>query len=99
MGPTIGFYQGIQWDENEKYGSFSKILILKKITLHRSSGLLYCYQTFLKALEQSPEANVCFGYEHDEILFQLHEHENMHIINIDHHDDVMASDFESIQII
>ena len=30
----------------------------------------------------------------NEILFQLHEHENMHIINIDHHDDVMASDFE-----
>ena len=74
MGPTIETYQGIQWDENEnkRWEFLYENTNFKENHLYiDQAGLLYCYQTFLKALEQSPEANVCFGYEHDEILFQL----------------------------
>jgi len=97
IGPCIETYQRLQWDENP----ITRWDFLYENTDFREShlyidqaGLLFCYQTFLRALEQSPDANVCFGYEHDEILFQLQDHEDIHVINIDHHDDVMASDFE-----
>ena len=38
--------------------------------------------------------NVKFGYEHDEILYELQDKEDIEIINIDHHDDIFGEDYD-----
>ena len=57
-----------------------------------TSNLMYCFNTFLKALKSNPK--VSFGYDHDSILFAIDQEENIDLINIDHHDDVFhGADF------
>lgn len=50
------------------------------------SNLMYCFNVFLKALKSNPK--VSFGYDHDSILFDIDQEENIDLINIDHHDDL-----------
>lgn len=56
------------------------------------SNLMYCYNTFLKAIKQCE--NVSFGYAHDSILQYISDFSDIELINIDHHDDVFAGDFD-----
>ena len=64
------------------------------------SNLMYCFNVFLKALKSNPK--VSFGYDHDSILFDIDQEENIDLINIDHHDDVfhgMASPDEEYEMV
>tara|TARA_A100001234_G_scaffold146141_1_gene128469 strand:+ start:2374 stop:3111 length:738 start_codon:yes stop_codon:yes gene_type:complete len=51
-----------------------------------TSNLMYCFNTFLKALKSNPK--VSFGYDHDSILFAIDQQDDIELINIDQHDDV-----------
>ena len=93
MGPTIDLYQDdirhtddttpeISWTEfNRTNNSVNHDLSIDQ------SNLLDCYQIFLRSLKHNP--TVVFGYEHDAILYQIGNLENIDLVNIDHHDDVM----------
>lgn len=59
------------------------------IVNHRK--LSFCYDLFVKCLETSK--SVSFGYEHDQILYSIENFDNIHLINIDHHDDFLGGDF------
>jgi hypothetical protein len=93
MGPCIELYQHLFFDENPstrwqhlfKYSDFTE----NHLFIDQES-LIYCYDVFLKALKKNPK--VTFGYDHDSILYDLEDKENIDIINIDHHDDVTAFD-------
>ena len=88
MGPVIELYNGLMFNENptirwEQF--FNKTDFNESHFRIDQSNLLFCYNTFLKALRNCD--SVSFGYEHDSILFSIAEHENIDLINIDHHDD------------
>ena len=97
MGPTIETYNSILYDDDPmtrwkhlyEYSNFSE----QQFYIDKSS-LIYCYDVFLKSLKNC--SNVSFGYENDEILYELQSHKNIDLINIDHHDDVFGSDFEEL---
>jgi hypothetical protein len=90
MSPSIELYYDlfysqnptIRWKDLYNHSDFrdSHIFI-------DQSNLIFCFDVFLKALKNGPIAS--FGYEHDSILYKLHDCENIDLINIDHHDDVM----------
>jgi len=50
----------------------------------------YMVETFTKALYANPNATVAFGLDHDYILEELLDKEDLEIVNIDHHDDFLA---------
>ena len=50
----------------------------------------YMIETFTKALNANPNATVAFGLDHDYILEELLDKEDLEIVNIDHHDDFLA---------
>ena len=52
-------------------------------------NLEYLLETYTKALDASPNAKVCFGFDHDFILEGL-EGDNIDLVNIDHHDDFLS---------
>lgn len=52
----------------------------------------YLYLTALKKCD-----NVGFGYEHDNILYELRDHCDIELINVDTHDDVINSDGGSVR--
>jgi hypothetical protein len=91
MGPTIGLYSDIGWDESSGY-RWEKFFSETEYTesdLHMDTGnLLFCYETFVKALCKS-DCEVLFSYDHDNILYSLSNHNNLDIINIDHHADII----------
>ncbi len=86
MGPVIELYNGLMFNENptirwEQF--FNKTDFNESHFRIDQSNLLFCYNTFLKALRNCD--SVSFGYEHDSILFSIADHENIDLINIDHH--------------
>ena len=95
MGPSIETYSNILFDEDPmtrwkhlyEYTQFTESQFYAD-----TSSLIYCYDVFLKALKNC--SNVSFGYEHDEILYELQSHKNIDLINIDHHDDIFCNDFD-----
>ena len=94
MGPVIELYNGLMFNENptirwEQF--FNKTDFNESHFRIDQSNLLFCYNTFLKALRNCD--SVSFGYEHDSILFSIAEYENIDLINIDHHDDVFGGDY------
>lgn len=94
MGPSIEIYNDILFDEDPmtRWKHLYEFTDFKESLFYiDQSSLIYCYDVFLKALKNC--SNVGFGYEHDEILFELQNHENIEILNIDHHDDVFCYDF------
>ena len=91
MGPTIETYQ-----QNIHSGppEFSWKIFYDHHPEHErayywidQSNLLYCYDIFLKSLKYNPD--VSFGYDHDAILYAIHQCSDIELINVDHHDDVM----------
>lgn len=96
MSPTIELYQEIYFNDNP----LTRWDLLYNSTDFREShlyidqaNLLFCYETFLKALNHCD--NVKFGYEHDAILYELFDKEDIEIVNIDHHDDFVSAEFSS----
>ena len=98
MSPSIQLYQGLIWDENPnsrweylyEFSDFKE----SHLVIDQAS-LLYCYDTFLKSLNNC--SSVSFGYEHDSILYALQDKTDLEIINIDHHDDVISDEFKELE--
>ena len=53
----------------------------------------YMLDTFTKALAANTNVTVAFGLDHDYILNSVLDHEDLEIVNIDHHDDFLAGCF------
>ena len=90
MGPTIEIYNSEEFHSNPvlRWENFFKRTDFDENSFFIDQGaLIYCYDLFLKSLKNNP--TVVFGYEHDQILYQIGNLENIDLINIDHHDDVM----------
>ena len=96
-GPTAELFSGlwhdinpiIRWKELYDNSDFTE----SHLSID-TGGLIYCYHLFLKALKNNP--TVVFGYEHDAILYELRNHDNIDIVNIDHHDDVMHGTYHEL---
>jgi len=94
MKPSIEVYNNIFFNDNptlrwEKI--FENVDFKESHFFIDQSNLLFCYNTFLKALKNC--SDVSFGYEHDSILFSISEFDNIEIVNIDHHDDIFGGDY------
>lgn len=94
MGPVIELYNGLMYNDNptirwEKF--FSQTDFNESHFRIDQSNLLFCYNTFLKAIKNCE--SVSFGYEHDSILFSISNYKDIDLINIDHHDDVFGGDY------
>lgn len=95
MKPCIEIYHGLHWDENpmSRWENFYERSDFKEHDFYiDQANLLFCYEIFMKALSNCD--NVSFGFEHDEILYQLRHENKLDIINIDHHDDIFGEDFD-----
>ena len=94
MGPTIELYNGLFFDQNPSTrwrNLFERSDFRENHIFIDQSNLMFCYNTFLKSLKNCK--NVSFGYDHDSILYQISDFSNVDLINIDHHDDVFAADY------
>ena len=90
MAPSIEIYNNLIYDYNPSTrwrNIFDQTALRDSHIFIDQGNLLFCFDTFLKALVQSCDS-VSFGYEHDSILFDIKDFSDMHLINIDHHDDV-----------
>lgn len=90
MGPTIDLYHSIGWDDNastrwETFFSSSKIK--EEELFCDQKNLFWVFEQYMKALEFSP--SVSFAYDHDNILYNIKDYENIELINVDHHHDVL----------
>lgn len=96
MEPCIESYQEIAWDDHptirwKKY--FDSIEKDKTNFSINEKNLYYCFEIFMKAIKKCN--NISFSYNHDSILDDLIRYDNIDLINIDHHDDVIyASDID-----
>ena len=96
MGPSIQIYNGLKFDPDPTIRweqLFNTTDFDESHFRIDQSNLLFCYNTFLKALRNCDSDKVSFGYEHDSILFSIADQENIDLINIDHHDDVFGGDY------
>ena len=79
-GPTAELFSGlwhdinpiIRWKELYDNSDFTE----SHLSID-TGGLIYCYHLFLKALKNNPK--VVFAYEHDAILYELRNHDNIDI--------------------
>ena len=51
------------------------------------NNVIYALDTFSRSLAKCK--NVVFGITHDSILFELEDKDNLNIVNIDHHHDIL----------
>ena len=81
-----------EWHPSTKWTEyFSKYPELEKRESSIDEGCLdYMLDTFTKALTANPNITVAFGLDHDYILDSVLEHDDIEIVNIDHHDDFLA---------
>lgn len=90
MGKSIDLYEDIGWDDNPHI-RWEKYFLEKKSEDNNicidESNLYYCFDIFLKALCNCK--NVTFAYNHDSILDYLVDFDNIDLVNIDHHDDII----------
>ena len=95
MAPSIEIYNNLIYDYNPSTrwrNIFDQTALRDSHIFIDQGNLLFCFDTFLKSLVQSCDS-VSFGYEHDSILFDIKDFSDMHLINIDHHDDVFCADY------
>ena len=99
MGPTIEVQQEAETlhceNATAKWETFFDRLPFKENQFYIDQGnLIFCYDAFLKSLTKNKKTpKVLFGYDHDSILYLIGKEENIDLINIDHHDDVMHGSF------
>jgi hypothetical protein len=94
MGPTIETYSNVLFDEDPmtRWKHLYEYTQFRESQFYAdTSSVIYCYDVFLKSLKNC--SNVGFGYEHDEILYELQSHKDIDLINIDHHDDIFGGDY------
>ncbi len=96
-GPTAELFSALHFDLNPviRWKELYDNSDFTESHLNIDTGaLIFCYHAFLKALKNNPK--VVFAYEHDAILYELRNHEDIELINIDHHDDVMHGTYHDI---
>jgi len=95
MEPSIEIYNDVVYDHNPETrwrNLFEQTPFRDNSFEINISNLMYCYNTFLKAIKECE--SVSFGFSHDAILFELDNYEEpIDLINIDHHDDVFNGDY------
>lgn len=97
MGPVIETYNSFYFDHNPstRWRNLDELDKYKNLQYPiDQSSLMYCFNVFLKSLKHCDD--ISFGYEHDDILYQISDCDNIELINIDHHDDVLSADFFNI---
>ena len=90
MEPSIGMYDSIGWDINPSKrwkNYFNETDNQESDLIINERNLQYCFSIFLKAIRNCH--NISFSYNHDSILDDLIRYDNIELINIDHHDDVV----------
>lgn len=94
MEPCIGSYQEIGWDDHpmHRWKKYFDSVEENKINFSiNEKNLYYCFDIFMKAILKCN--NIVFSYNHDSILDDLIKYNDIDLINIDHHDDIIyASD-------
>ena len=55
----------------------------------------FCLRTFLRALKNCDDVN--FGYDHDSILYGLEGYNDIEVVNIDHHSDILTNALEYVE--
>ena len=55
----------------------------------------FCLRTFLRALKNCDD--VKFGYDHDSILYGLEGYNDIEVVNIDHHSDILTNALEYVE--
>lgn len=89
MGKSIHLYEDIGWNDNphlrwsqyfSQNNNHSDLCIDEK-------NLYYCLDVFLKSIKNCTK--VSFSYNHDSILDEIINYDNIELINIDHHDDII----------
>ena len=97
MYPDIEFYNSILYDSNPctRWKNLQCNGYTKKDRPYAidQSNLMFCFNTFLKAIKNCN--SVSFGYEHDSIMYALEDCEDIHLINIDHHDDFVNGFYQT----
>lgn len=94
MGPTIELYNSLFFDQNPSTrwrNLYERSDFRDNHIFIDQSNLMFCFNTFLKSIKTCD--NVIFGYDHDSILYGIKDYSNIELINIDHHDDVFAGDY------
>jgi hypothetical protein len=97
MGPSIEEYENYCWNDctNWRWDDFFENYEVKETDLIIDKhNLLFCYRLFLNSVKNS-DCKVTFAYDHDNILFELQHHDNIDLINIDHHHDILYHDAEN----
>ena len=79
---TIGFSVEQRWDNVFSSPAFSS----NNFDIN-PDNVIYALDIFSRSLAKCK--NVAFGITHDSILFELEDKDNLNIVNIDHHHDIM----------
>lgn len=91
MGPSINLYDASYWEHNPlvRWKMLFDNTSFKDSHFNIDQGnLLFAFETFLKAIKNTE--SVMFAYDHDSILYQIGDCEDIELVNIDHHDDVVV---------
>jgi hypothetical protein len=95
MGPSIDLYCDYGWDDNAitRWQKFYSKEEHKKLNLKiDEKNLIFLYNIFLESLK-NPKCEVSFGYDHDSILYHTLNHSEIELVNIDHHHDILYSEY------
>lgn len=94
MYPSAPIFSNKNWDNHpiSRWYMFNEAGHCDQSELiYDDARLKYLKNIFEKALEFC--SNVEFAYEHDSILYSIRGYENIELINIDHHDDVLMANY------
>lgn len=89
MEPSIETYHEIGYDDNPSKrwkNYFHENKNINDFPINEKN-LQYCFSIFLRAIRTCH--NISFSYNHDSILDDLIRYDDIELINIDHHDDVI----------
>lgn len=93
MGPTINHYENVWWHDNpgKRWDLFFKYetKIKSSDLYYDKDNLFYIYRVFLNLVKRG--VDISFGYDHDNILFDIGDKTDLEVVNIDHHHDVLYS--------
>lgn len=95
MYPTENIFSENGWDNHPmcRWHMFYKDNDYTEDDLfHDEARLHFLKNLFSKAIKKCD--NVHFGYEHDDIIYYIKDSKKIDLINIDHHDDVLMSDYD-----
>ena len=95
MYPTENLFSDNGWDNHPlcRWHMFYKDTDYTEDDLfHDEARLKFLKNIFSKAIEKC--SNVKFGYEHDDIMYYIKDKNEIDLINIDHHDDVLMGCYD-----